>query len=102
MRGWGACDLEPLMAAQLCERYQIKRAFSDVTQLLETCRPDVVHITTPPQSHFALGMQCLNAGCNVYIEKPFALNAEETAKLLAHAEKCPLERQSAMTYSSAM
>ena len=86
----GACDLEPLMAAQLCERYQIKRAFSDVTQLLETSRPDVVHITTPPQSHFALGMQCLNAGCNVYIEKPFALNAEETAKLLAYTEKMSL------------
>ncbi len=87
----GACDLEPLMARQLCERYQIKRAFSDVTELLETCRPDVVHITTPPQSHFALGRQCLEAGCNVYIEKPFALNEEETAKLLALAEKVSLK-----------
>ena len=43
----GACDLEPLMAKQLCDRFQIKHAFSDVAQLLSTCCPDVVHITTP-------------------------------------------------------
>ena len=82
----GACDLEPLMARQLCDRFQIKQSFSDVKQLLEASRPDVVHITTPPLSHFALGTQCLNAGCHVYIEKPFALNASETESILALAE----------------
>ena len=82
----GACDLEPLMAKQLCDRFKIKQAFSDVTQLLKTCRPDVVHITTPPQSHFALGTQCLDASCHVYIEKPFALNTIETEKIIALAE----------------
>jgi predicted dehydrogenase len=82
----GACDLEPLMAKQLCDRFQIKHAFSDVTQLLRTCCPDVVHITTPPLSHFALGTQCLDAGCHVYIEKPFAVNASETEKILTLAE----------------
>jgi predicted dehydrogenase len=77
-----ACDLEPLMAQQLCERYNIKYAFSDVAQLLDACRPDVVHITTPPQAHFALGRQCLDAGCHVYVEKPFALDGNETKALL--------------------
>ncbi len=85
----GACDLEPLMAKQLCDRYQIKHAFSDVAQLLDTCRPNVVHITTPPQTHFAVALQCLEAGCHVYVEKPFALDANETEKLLGIAqEKC--------------
>jgi predicted dehydrogenase len=87
----GACDLEPLMAKQLCDRFKIKHAFSELTQLLKTCHPDVVHITTPPQSHFALGTQCLEAGCHVYIEKPFALNTNETEKLLAIAEKMSLK-----------
>ena len=82
----GACDLEPLMAQQLCERYQIEQAFSDVAKLLDTCRPDVVHITTPPQGHFDLGKQCLDAGCHVYVEKPFALDRDETEKLLGIAE----------------
>ena len=87
----GACDLEPLMAQQLCERYQIKQAFSDVAQLLDTCRPDVVHITTPPQGHFDLGKQCLEAGCHVYVEKPFALDRDETEELLDIAEEKSLK-----------
>ena len=82
----GACDMEVLMAKQLCERFGIEGSFSDVGKLLSACRPDVVHITTPPQSHFALGMQCLAAGCHVYIEKPFALNRDEAGELIAFAE----------------
>ncbi len=86
-----ACDLEPLMVRQLSERFEIPHTFTEVTQLLKTCRPDVVHITTPPQSHFALGTQCLDAGCHVYIEKPLALNANETEKLIASAEQKSLK-----------
>jgi predicted dehydrogenase len=86
-----ACDLEPLMVRQLSERFEIPHTFTEVTQLLKMCRPDVVHITTPPQSHFALGAQCLDAGCHVYIEKPLALNAIETEKLIASAEQMALK-----------
>jgi predicted dehydrogenase len=87
----GACDLEPLMAQQLSDRFQIKQTFSNTTHLLKTCSPDVVHITTPPLSHFALGKQCLEAGCHVYIEKPFALNTNEAETLVAFAEKMSLK-----------
>jgi len=86
-----ACDREPLMSQQLCARYPVKRAYSDVTQLLEESKPDVVHITTPPQSHYPLGMQCLHAGCHVYIEKPFALNVAETKELIGTAERLSLK-----------
>jgi predicted dehydrogenase len=83
----GACDREPLMAKQLCERFKIERHCSDLNELLEDCRPDVVHITTPPQSHFDLGKQCLERGCHVYVEKPFTLNTEEARKLIRLAEE---------------
>src|SRR5206468_12983413 len=76
------CDKEPLMAEQLAQRFGIKQCFSDVGELLRTVAPDVVHVTTPPQSHFALAKQCLNSGCHVYVEKPFALTADETDELL--------------------
>lgn len=78
----GACDREPLMARQLCDRFQIGRPFSDLGELLAECRPDVVHITTPPQSHLDLGKQCLNAGCHVYIEKPFTLCTKDAEELI--------------------
>ena len=78
----GVCDREPLMARQLFERFPIKAYYADVRQLLEKARPDVVHITTPPQSHFALARQCLEQGCHVYLEKPFTVNTAEAVELI--------------------
>ncbi len=83
----GVCDREELMAKQLYERFPIKAHFSDVGQMLEKARPDVVHITTPPQGHFALGKQCLEHGSHVYIEKPFTLHTAETVELIDLAQK---------------
>jgi predicted dehydrogenase len=82
----GVCDREPLMARQLYERFPIKRSFSDVTQMLGEAKPDVVHITTPPESHSELAFQCLEAGCHVYVEKPFTLYERDARKLIALAE----------------
>jgi len=81
----GVCDREPLMAQQLAKRFPVKRAFSDLSQLLDEAKPDVVHITTPPQSHFPLAKACLEKGCHVYIEKPFTVWAEEAEELIALA-----------------
>jgi predicted dehydrogenase len=78
----GVCDREPLMAKQLFERFPIKRYFTDVAELLREARPDVVHITTPPASHFNIAQSCLEQGCHVYIEKPFTLDADEARRLV--------------------
>ncbi len=50
------------MARQLAERYGVSRHFTDVGAMLEAVRPDVVHITTPPQSHFPFGVMSLESG----------------------------------------
>ena len=55
----GVCDREPLMARQLYERFPVKKYFTDLTQLLSEAKPDVVHITTPPESHFGIAKLCL-------------------------------------------
>ncbi len=81
----GAYDREPLMAQQLAKRFPVKRAFSNLTELFDEARPDVVHITTPPQSHFDLAKTCLDRGCHVYVEKPFTVWADEARKLIAIA-----------------
>src|SRR5207249_2737325 len=81
----GVCDREVLMARQLYERFPVKRYYSDLTELLSDARPDVVHITTPPESHFDLARLCLKHGCHVYVEKPFTLHADEADMLIAIA-----------------
>jgi predicted dehydrogenase len=50
-----------------------------------------VHVTTPPQSHYAIGKLCLEAGCNVYIEKPFTVNFVEAQDLIRMAERRSLK-----------
>jgi predicted dehydrogenase len=80
------CDTEELMAAQLADRFEIKHHFSDVSSFLKNAGPDVVHITTPPQSHFTLATLCIDAGCHVYLEKPFTLNTREAISLIHTAE----------------
>jgi predicted dehydrogenase len=81
----GVCDSEPLMARQMADRFNVEKHFMNVQQMLEVAKPDVVHITTPPQSHFGLGKICLEAGCNVYMEKPFTLNTSEAEDLIGLA-----------------
>jgi len=79
------CDVEPLMTQQMAERFGIERQFTDARQMINEVRPDVVHITTPPQTHFELGRICLLAGSHVYIEKPFTVSAAEAEELIALA-----------------
>jgi predicted dehydrogenase len=87
----GVYDREPLMAQQLAKRFPVKQAFSSLNQLFDEARPEVVHITTPPQGHFDLAKTCLDRGCHVYVEKPFTVWADEAEKLIAIANEKQLK-----------
>ena len=83
----GVCDREELMAKQFHDRFHVDKYYSDVNQLLGDSKPNVVHITTPPQGHFELAKKCLEAGCHVYVEKPFTVNTLEAEELIRIAIK---------------
>lgn len=79
------CDRELLMAEQLAERRRVPFSSADVGLMLNATRPDVVHVTTPPQSHYDLAERCLRLGCHVYVEKPFTVDTREAAQLIQRA-----------------
>lgn len=85
------CDRETLMAKDMSERFNVGKFYTGVQDMLSSVKLDVVHITTPPQSHFELGKICLEAGCNVYVEKPFTLNTVEAEDLIALANRYNLK-----------
>jgi predicted dehydrogenase len=85
------CDRELLMAKQLGERFGISACFSNLEEMLETTAPDVVHITTPPQSHYVIAKSCIQAGSHVYLEKPFTITASEAQSLIDFAGDCRLK-----------
>jgi predicted dehydrogenase len=75
------------MAKQIAQRFGITKCFSDLKEMLRVVSPDVVHITTPPQSHYSLAKQCLEAGSHVYLEKPFTVTASDSESLIELAQQ---------------
>jgi predicted dehydrogenase/nucleoside-diphosphate-sugar epimerase len=59
--------------------------FASLRELLASESVDVVHVCTPPIFHGAMAAEALEAGCHVYVEKPFAETTEEAEKILAMA-----------------
>jgi len=78
----GVCDREPLMASQLADRFPVKQRFTDVREMLSIARPQVVHITTSPESHFEIARLSLEHGAHVYVEKPFTLYFDQARELV--------------------
>jgi predicted dehydrogenase/nucleoside-diphosphate-sugar epimerase len=50
--------------------------------MLREARPDIVHVCTPPETHFAVASEALRGGAHVYVEKPFADTQEQADTLL--------------------
>lgn len=83
----GVCDLSRSMAESAAERYSVNEWFTNHRAMLDRVRPDVVHITTPPPSHFNLAMDALASGAHVIVEKPLAMTHEQVAVLLRSASE---------------
>ncbi|MBV9288057.1 MAG: Gfo/Idh/MocA family oxidoreductase [Hyphomicrobiales bacterium] len=81
------CDLSPATAEAAAERYGIRSWYTDHRAMLEKTRPDVVHVTTPPTSHFRLALDSLDAGAHVIVEKPVTPAFEELGTLVRRAQE---------------
>jgi predicted dehydrogenase len=82
----GVCDQNWHMADQLAVRFSL-RPFTDLDVMLSETQPDVVHVTTPPLSHYAIAKKVLNYGCHLYLEKPFTAYLWEAIELGELARK---------------
>ena len=70
---------------QLAEAFGASRgakAYSSLEEMLRSEQLDVVHILTPPDLHHSLAKSALQAGVNVFVEKPMCITTSETQDLL--------------------
>jgi predicted dehydrogenase len=79
------CDLSPSVAECAAERYGLPSWYTDHRTMLREVRPDVIHVTTPPTSHFRLAMDSLEAGAHVIVEKPATSTFDELDALARRA-----------------
>lgn len=63
--------------------------FCDYEEMLKSPRVDAVIIAVPNHLHAKFALQALEAGKHVFLEKPLAINPEESAVLLEAAAKSP-------------
>lgn len=80
------CDPDAPRAAELAAALGA-RPYPDHRSALETERPDVVYLTSPPPVHTLQAQEALAAGCALMIEKPVALVMSEVDEIARAAQR---------------
>jgi predicted dehydrogenase len=79
-------DVDEAVVNRFIERnladYEPKPAiYTDPATMYAEAKPDAVSIVTPHTLHFEHGVQALEAGCHVLMEKPMVTDADQAYKL---------------------
>jgi len=61
--------------------------FADYRRMLDTVRPDVAVVMTPPPFHARIAIDALAGGAHVLCEKPMAVHVGEADAMIAAAER---------------
>lgn len=82
-----ASDVSEASLKKYSEKYGINKTHTDWKAMLSENKLDAVSVCTPNGLHMAAAVDALNAGCNVLVEKPLAMNAVEGQKMLDASKK---------------
>jgi len=79
------CDIVPEMMQEKAKKFNLEsvKQYTDYKELLEKEKPELVAIATESGKHAAIALDCIEAGCNVIIEKPIALSIEDANAIIA-------------------
>ncbi|QTQ12808.1 Gfo/Idh/MocA family oxidoreductase [Treponema parvum] len=83
-------------ATEFAARYGFAKAYGSYEEMVEDREVDIVYIAVPHSLHYRYMKLCLEHGKHVLCEKPFTVNAEQTKKIIALAEKNGLLATEAM------
>lgn len=61
--------------------------YTDYKELLKNEQPDLIAIATESGKHAQIALDCIDAGCNLIIEKPIALSLSDADAIIAKAEE---------------
>ena len=91
----GVCDVweTARRKAQVTAQLEDRAAYSDYRRLLENKDIDAVVVATPDHWHGLMGVDALNAGKHLYIEKPMTRHLDEAFKIYDTAKRTKLHVQ---------
>ena len=73
---------------EAAEKYPDVRVVRSVGELLDISDIRLIVIATPNETHAPIARQCLEAGRDVVVDKPFATTLKEATELVELARKC--------------
>jgi predicted dehydrogenase/kynurenine formamidase len=76
------CARNKERTARAAERFDIPRAFTDVSLAIDEIQPDIVDIITPPDSHLPLVEMVAKRGLPIICQKPLAPDWPTAKKLV--------------------
>ena len=59
-----AMDVDQSQLGTFCAEFRIPGGYGDLATLLSQARPDLVHICTPPSTHYPIALECLRSGAS--------------------------------------
>jgi predicted dehydrogenase len=77
------CDIRP----ERMEKYEGKRCYTDIDELLKNEELDILDICLPTYLHADVACKAMDLGINVITEKPISLKDEDVERVYACAEK---------------
>ncbi len=82
----GVCDIREEIGQQRAAMLGVP-FYADYRQMIAELQPDVAVVITPHYCHAEIAIDCLQAGCNVLVEKPMALEVGESDAMIETARK---------------
>ena len=80
------CSRKEETAKKFAEKYGVK-AYTDIEEMIEKEKIDVVSICTPHPNHADYAVKAANLGCNILIEKPLASSLSDCNKIIEAGDK---------------
>ena len=81
------CDTDREARRRAKDARLADEVFEDARAMLETTRPDVVSVCTPPALHLEHAKLALEHGCHVFCEKPLAEDLAQADAIIAAADR---------------
>jgi len=80
------CDIDQKLVMETAKKYGVTW-YTSPEKLIEDKKLDIVHIVTPPNTHFNLSLFAIQKGKHVFCEKPLALSERDAEILINSAKK---------------
>lgn len=78
----GVADTSRLITDVL-QKYTPFRCYEDYEQMLEHTKPDAVFVAVPTKYHYSIVRELVDRNIHVFVEKPFCLDLQQGAELVA-------------------